>query len=216
MSPSQSRPSVRPVVLAGGGSTRFDDGHKAFATLGRRSLLERVLTTVAASTGSDPIVAVQDRHQRRRIETEVTAELTVEPSFVTDDPAFRGPLAGLYAACAHLDASWLFLVGCDMPLVDDEAVSWLLDRYREPGADLVVPETDRGIEPLHALYRRDAVLMARERVEVGDGLRVLLDALDDITVVPSEDCPYDLDRSARNVNTVSDLETLRAQCSDPQ
>jgi len=214
MTDTSAPPHVRPVVLAGGTSTRFADGNKAFATLGGTPLLERVLDTVSGTSAAVPVVAVQTRRQRQRIEAEVLAERPHEATFVFDDSDFEGPLAGLYAACSSLNAPWLFLVGCDMPLVDPDAVTWLRNQLQTSTADAVVPETDRGVEPLHALYRRDSVEAVRGRLQADDGLHVLLDVLDETTVVPVEDCPSDLDRSTRNVNTVVDLRALERQQHD--
>jgi molybdopterin-guanine dinucleotide biosynthesis protein A len=201
-------------VLAGGTSTRFDGGNKAFARLGERSLLGHVLTTVADATDARPVIAVRDDAQRRTIETEVTDHLGVDPAFVTDDPAFDGPLAAVFAACGWTDRRWLFLVGCDMPLLDGAVVSWLVDRAGESAADAIVPRTDGGIEPLHALYRRDAVAAVRDRVDPGAGFHSLLDQLADVTVVPRAESPQELARSAQNVNTVADLDRLRRQLDE--
>jgi molybdopterin-guanine dinucleotide biosynthesis protein A len=214
MPPTGSSLSVQPVVLAGGASTRFDRGNKAFARLGDRSLLGHVVTTVAAAVDARPVIAVRDDAQRRTIQTEVTDHLGADPAFVTDDPAFEGPLAAVFAACAWTDRRWLFLVGCDMPLLDGAVVSWLLDRARESGADAIVPRTDGGIEPLHALYRRDAVAAVRDRVGSQAGFHSLLDQLDEVTVVPHAESPRGLARSVQNVNTVADLERLRRQLEE--
>jgi molybdopterin-guanine dinucleotide biosynthesis protein A len=152
--------------------------------------------------------------QRQRIEEELLAERSITTRFVLDDSDFQGPLAGLYAACSNLGAPWLFLVGCDMPLVDAKAVSWLFDRPQISTADAIVPETDSGIEPLHALYRRESVRAIRDRVRTDDGLYVLFDVLDETRVVPVRDCPYDMDKSTQNVNTVEDLNTLEERWDD--
>ena len=211
MTDTSAPPRVRPIVLAGGTSTRFADGNKAFATLGGTPLLERVLDTVSGTAEAVPALAVQTRRQRQRIEAEVLAGRPHEAAFVLDDSDFEGPLAGLYAACSGADAPWLFLVGCDMPLVDADAVTWLRERLRASTADAVVPETERGVEPLHAFYHRGSVEAVRGQLRADDGLHVLLDALDETGIVPVEDCPYDLDRSTRNVNTVADLRSLERQ-----
>jgi len=202
--------AVEPVVLAGGASTRFEDGEKAFARVGGEPMLGRVLATVAAATGRTPLVAVRDERQRRAITARVADSVPFELSFVTDDPAFGGPLSGAVAACDATEAPWLFLTGCDMPLLDREVVSWVIDHCDRGAADAIVPEAESGIEPLHACYRPEAVAAAAERVGPDAGLRALLDAMAPVTVVDAAACPGDLTRSARNVNTVAELERVRA------
>jgi molybdopterin-guanine dinucleotide biosynthesis protein A len=202
--------AVEPVVLAGGESTRFENGEKAFARVGGEPMLGRVLATVAATTDRTPLVAVRDDHQRRAIRARVAESVPFELSFVTDDPAFGGPVAGAVAACEASEAKWLFLTGCDMPLLDREVVSWVLSHCDGRVADAIVPETDGGIEPLHACYRPEAVAAAAEQVSPNAGLRALLDAMAPVTVIDAAACPADLTRSARNVNTVAELERVRA------
>lgn len=207
---------VRPVVLAGGDSSRFASGNKVFARLNGRSLLGHVVVTATEAVGKPPIVAVRDDEQHRAVEHRVTEDLPISPTFVTDEPAFRGPLAGLFAASSHLDQEWLLLVGCDMPLLDVEVVAWLLGRCQGSMADAIVPKSRNGIEPLHALYRRTAVETARDRLGATQGLYSLLDKVSDVDVIPSEEAPDSLTRSAYNVNTIDDLTALRNRESDRQ
>ena len=63
-----------------------------------------------------------------------------------------GPLAGIHAALTKVAAPRLFVVGCDMPLVQEPLVR-LLCRADEEW-DAVVPALKGGLEPLCALYHK--------------------------------------------------------------
>lgn len=70
----------------------------------------------------------------------------------------RGALGGLYTALKAASHAQVAVVACDMPFASTNffsSASKLLVRY---GADIVIPQTEHGFEPLHALYRREACL----------------------------------------------------------
>ncbi|MFC7134893.1 MULTISPECIES: molybdenum cofactor guanylyltransferase [Salinibaculum] len=207
-------PSVQPVVLAGGGSTRFGDGNKALAHVGGQSLIERVLVAAVEVTDTAPIIAVKTDDQREDIERALANRLSVPPVFVRDDPAFNGPLAGVFGACPRVDRQWMLLLGCDMPLLDKEVMAWLIERTETSSANAIIPETSGGIEPLHALYRPAAVASVRDNVGPDDGFHALLDHVSNVEVIPYVESPSALARSARNINTVAELEALRDLLDD--
>jgi molybdopterin-guanine dinucleotide biosynthesis protein A len=116
------RPEVRGVVLAGGESRRFGDGSKALATLDGDPLIARVARAVREATGAPPTVAVRGPAGRRTLST-----VLPDATFVEDAPGFEGPLAGVAGAARATTAPWLFVCGCDMPLLSAPAVEWLAD-----------------------------------------------------------------------------------------
>ena len=99
-------------------------------------------------------------YEGRRMEDIAEAALTphceavhrLGASGLPDLPGHRGPLAGILAARAHAPEAWWVVIACDMPLVDSQAVSWLL-ASRIQGAVAVLPVTDEGgPQPTFALY----------------------------------------------------------------
>jgi len=123
------------VVLAGGDSTRFDDGDKALADLHGRPLLGHVVDTVAEATTAPPLLAVSGAGEGDRL----SAALERSPEPVVDVTDRAGPLAGLFAAVAAADRPWLFVCGCDMPLVSVEGID-ALRAAGDPDDDAVVPK----------------------------------------------------------------------------
>ncbi|MBV0923793.1 molybdenum cofactor guanylyltransferase [Halomicroarcula limicola] len=198
---------VRGVVLAGGRSRRFGSENKALATLDGTTLLERAVTALEAATGAPPLVAVHDEAQRSQYDAVLDGR---DVTYVYDSSDFEGPVAGLAAAARAADEAWLFACGCDMPLVSVDVVRWL-GGERAEGDDAVCLETDDGPEPLHALYRRDAVTAALADLPAAAGLRALLSALPNCRSVAAADAPPGLDaaRSVLNVNTKDALRSLR-------
>jgi molybdopterin-guanine dinucleotide biosynthesis protein A len=201
-------PAVTGVVLAGGNSRRFDAGDKALATLDGETFIERVLGELRASTAQPPIVAVRTETQREHLRRALASSW--DGHFVLDDSSLTGPLAGLLSACKTASTPWLFVVGCDMPLLDSKTIAELLARVPQRtvrAPDAVVPVSQPGRrEPLHAVYRRSAIIERRRDLSNGSSLNALLSALDNVEYVSSSELPQVAHLSMTNVNTVAELE----------
>ncbi|AFK19904.1 molybdenum cofactor guanylyltransferase [Haloferax mediterranei ATCC 33500] len=209
---------VTGVVLAGGQSRRFEAGDKALATLGDDPLLKRVVGTLRAVTGRPPIVAVRTPEQQARLSTVLPTAWDVR--FVQDAESLSGPVAGVTAACAEAETPWLFVAGCDMPLLEPRAISALFDKAAQDSArtaSAIVPRSEGGYhEPLHALYRCSAVRNIASALSTGDGFGVLLKQLADVDYVPFADLPRAVRTSVTNVNTCRELERIAAPCEANQ
>ncbi|MFB6151629.1 MAG: molybdenum cofactor guanylyltransferase [Haloarculaceae archaeon] len=160
---------------------------------------------VAGEDGADDPVAGAETG-RTGATGESSAPTAVET--VTDAPDYAGPLGGLLAAAAAADRPWLFVVGCDMPLVSVETVDALREAVT-PDADAVVPVVGGHDQPLHALYRRSAVDALRDGLPERAGLRTLVDGFDDVVRIPADGADAPLSDAVANVNTRADLERLR-------
>ncbi|GAA0659058.1 molybdenum cofactor guanylyltransferase [Salarchaeum japonicum] len=194
----------RGVVLAGGDSTRFGDADKALAAVAGTPMVRRVFDALADATGTPPAVAAGSSppDAYRRV-------LPDGVRFVPDDDDYAGPLAGLAAAAAGLDADWLFAAATDLPRLDAPAVRWLAAE-RTPDCDAVVPVAPDGVQqPLCAWYRRRAVLDALTNVAGTAGPRALLDRLA-VRRVTQADAPpaVSLADALTNVNTRDEFGSL--------
>ena len=167
---------VTGIVVAGGHSTRFGDREKALAELDGEPMLRRVAD--ALSTATDEIV-VNCRSDQREGFAAALAGVTADVRFAIDEETGEGPLAGLGTALSTVESEYAVVLGCDMPLVDPDALSALLDDLEKGDADAVVPRSDGGAEPLHAAYRVGSTATAAVAALDGDerSLRALLDRL---------------------------------------
>lgn len=206
---------VTGIVLAGGRSTRFGDAteNKAVATFEEQTLLSRVVDAVAAATDRPPVVAVRTPDQRERYAS-VLSDRKV--TFTLDDPAFDGPLAGMFGGTTAVDSSWVFCCGCDMPLLSPEGIRWLLEHRQDRStslAALTLQHPDGTLESLHTVYRRSAVESARDRLSRSAGPRALLTTLDPVRTVSVSAAPSEipLRESLTNVNTRTALEEASRQ-----
>jgi molybdopterin-guanine dinucleotide biosynthesis protein A len=137
------------VVLAGGAGRRLGGVDKGALELGGRTLLARALDAVA---GAGEVVVVGEPVDGVRT--------------VREEPAYGGPVAGLYAGRDALrePAPWLVVLAVDMPRVTAATVQRLLGAARGDGAVLVGPDGRRQLALVVAPERLDAV-----RPDVVDG-----------------------------------------------
>jgi len=201
---------LTPVVLAGGDSERFGDRTKATATFEGQPMVVRVVEALRRATGRSPVLAVGDPAKRT-----VLAPFLDDVRYTYDADWCAGPLAGLAGALGAVRTDAVVLCGCDMPLVDPDAVDWLAARYRARAADAVVPVGDGTPQVLHAVYRRDAVARYCRDRPADPRLREVADTID-TTFVPTATAPdgAPLAQSLTNVNTHAELAELRRSGTD--
>lgn len=71
-----------------------------------------------------------------------------------------GALGGLYTALAVSREPLVAVIACDMPFVAPALLRAQRDLLLQEDADVVIPRSPDGLEPLHAIYRRAACLPA--------------------------------------------------------
>lgn len=120
-----------------------------------------------------------------------------------------GALGGLHAGLHHSETPCIFASACDMPYLNGALIRRLAG-LRE-GVDVVIPQGDRGAEPLHALYGEGCLgPMAQALV---DGRRRVVSFFPQVRVrslcresVAELDPAFD---SFKNINTPADYFELR-------
>jgi molybdopterin-guanine dinucleotide biosynthesis protein A len=90
-----------------------------------------------------------------------------EIEVVPDEPPSRGPLSGLTATLQRLETSHLFALAIDLPQMTPQMLSRLW-QLAQPGCG-VIPVNEDSLEPLCAIYPREAVSVAKEAL-AGDDL----------------------------------------------
>jgi molybdopterin-guanine dinucleotide biosynthesis protein A len=148
-------------IQAGGQSSRMGEDKALKAFLGR-PLIERVVQRL--SPIADEVIVTTNHPERYTF-------LNV-PLFPDLKPG-RGALGGLYTAIAAAKHPLVAVAACDMPFASAsllEAASRLLAQEE---VDVVIPRSEEGYEPLHAIYRRETCLPAIEAAIDADQWRVI-------------------------------------------
>lgn len=78
--------------------------------------------------------------------------LDFDVNIVTDLERGKGPLMGIYTGLFFSSSPYIFVLACDMPFLDASFIKHMVDKTAD--YDIVVPRTEGGLEPLHAIYSR--------------------------------------------------------------
>lgn len=120
----------------------------------------------------------------------------------------RGALGGLYSVLKAAGHSILAAVACDMPFASPHLFNFEKRLLSTTGVDAVLPSTPDGLEPLHAVYRKDTCLpVVESALKAGDlKLSGWLSTMDIRPVLPEEIVHFDPQGLAfQNLNTLEEF-----------
>ena len=194
------------AILAGGKSSRMGTD-KALLEFEGKQFITQIAEEL--SWFDERIIA---RGNNSGLEGKVERGWTVIPDLYPD----HGPIGGLHAALSACRSDALFVVTCDMPLIESELVrelcAWMqetdVDKKRVDAYDVVISVGEGGkIHPLCGVYRKSVLPVLEEQI-ISDQNRVMA-ALKKLRVKY-----VTIDSSARarqlaNINTPEDYEKLR-------
>ncbi len=141
---------VTGLILAGGQSSRMGRD-KASLPWGDSRLIEHVVETVRAVT-DEVIVAVGDTSGLRDLNVKVVEDLV---------PGTHA-LGGLYTGLRVATHARCFVCACDAPFLSTRLIRFLIQQA--DGVDLVIPKTEQGLQPLHAMYAASALPVIEEQL----------------------------------------------------
>jgi molybdenum cofactor guanylyltransferase len=196
------------IVLCGGRSTRMGRDKASLKLHDGRTMLGRVVNTLAEVVPAEQIVCVAAPAQQ-------VPELSQGVVVVRDANPFRGPLAGLATGLAAFDARprAVYVSGCDSPQLVPEFVQ----RTFELLGDSAIAALHDGQrwQPLAAVYQRHVQSIAQELLASGTySLAALLNSVGTRHVTLGELCDVDPQLlSLATCNTPAEFDALRRSTS---
>jgi molybdopterin-guanine dinucleotide biosynthesis protein A len=148
-------------IQAGGASSRMGEDKALKPFLGR-PLIQRVIEQL--SPVADEVIVTTNRPDDYRF---------LDLRLVPDLKPGRGALGGLYTAIASASHPVVAVVACDMPFASSSLLQAGSRLLNEENVDVVIPRSDQGYEPLHAIYRRQTCLPAVEASIEADQWKVI-------------------------------------------
>ena len=85
----------------------------------------------------------------------------------------KGALGGLFTALSVAKFPLVAVVACDMPFINPQLLTHERDLLGVDEWDVVLPRSNDGLDPLHAVYRKDACLPAIRLALDEDRLRMV-------------------------------------------
>ena len=139
--------SCTGVILAGGLNLRFGGKNKALSNVGGKTILDRTLSSFGTL------------FQETMVVTKTPLEyLAWNTLIVTDIYPARSPLAGLHAGLTYTQTPYIFITACDTPFIKPALIEIILKEI-DTKSDIIVPETEKGLQPLCAAYSRQCLPM---------------------------------------------------------
>jgi molybdopterin-guanine dinucleotide biosynthesis protein A len=196
---SSVRSRVSAAILAGGRAERLGGADKAALMIGGSRIIDRQLAVLTAMAGEVLIVA-NDPHRYAAF------QIPVIPDVVPG----AGALGGVYTALQAAHGDLVVVLACDLPFVTRELLDRLIAEMM-PDDDVVMPRSERGLEPLCAVYRTRAAPVLRARIDRGAlQMSALTRELRVHELGPEAVAAYDLEgRLFVNVNTPHDYVRAR-------
>ncbi len=184
------------ILLAGGKSSRMGKD-KALMPFRGVPLIQYLMDRLAP-VADEVIVTTNTPEDYSFLNVRLVRDLRLD----------RGALGGLYTALSSAKNDLVAVVACDMPFASKEfflTASKLLVQF---DADIVIPKTENGYEPFHALYRRDTCIPPIEAALDAKKWKVIswFDAVKTHALGPKETARFNPDGlTFWNLNTPEDF-----------
>ena len=194
------------VVLVGGEARRANGQEKYFFLYQGRTFIERLVDSLEEVV-DEIILVAKNAEQCRRFHRIRGIQC------ITDIRGGIGPIGGLHAGSLAARGEFIFVSACDMPCINPAVIAHLFDCI--DNYDAVIPRWNpEMLEPLHAVYRRTALLAYLESHD-SLSLRAMVRSLS-ARYIPV-DTLKSIDPSLKtftNINKLEDLERINTQ--DPE
>ena len=160
------------AIQAGGQSTRMGEDKALKSFLGR-PLIQRVVDRMLP-IADEIIVTTNHPDDYTFLNTSTLPSVAVQRlRLVPDIKPGRGALGGLYTALFSARQPVVAVVACDMPFASPSLLEAAYRLLVEEDADVVIPRSDEGYEPIHAIYRRAACVPAIESAIEADQWKMI-------------------------------------------
>ena len=192
---------ITGIILAGGKNLRMGK-NKAFLEINGRRIIDRT-KDLFLELFDEVLVVTNSPLEYVDLNLRLVADLIPE----------KGSLGGIYTGLFHSFHARAFVAACDMPFLNRSLIQHLIQRA--PNFDIVIPKTDDGFQPLHAVYSQNCLpfmeeLLRQNNLKIIDFFRRV-----EVCEVPMEEIlPLDPDlRAFLNINTPEDFREIERSFS---
>jgi len=141
------------VILAGGQNKRFGGQNKAFLRIGGKRIVDRLMEGYGRIF--EQVVLVTN---------DPVAYTDLDALIVSDHYPKRSSLNGLHAGLYAAAHDYAFFTACDAPFARPSLIRCVLDHI-EPRADIIIPTTSAGYEPMFAVYKKSCLPVMAQQLE---------------------------------------------------
>ena len=184
------------IILSGGKSTRMGE-NKAFIEIEGVPIIRRIYT-LFKELFQEVIIVTNQQELFKNFDSKIYSDLLPN----------KGALGGLYTGLFFSTFQYSFCVACDMPFIKKPLVQYIIDNIK--GEDVIVPRTQDGLQPLHAVYSKNCLDPIKKIME--QGKYKIIDFYNRVNVKIVEEKDFTLLDPLResfiNVNTPEELHSI--------
>ena len=136
------------VILSGGKSERMGTD-KAMLKVGGIPAIERIYNTMADIFRD--IMIISDYPDNYKYLTLNNLTLNIYPDIYPS----MGPLGGIHSALSNAESSHIFVVSCDIPLIDENSIRYIIGKKNDK--DITLPVAFGRLQPLCGIYSKSCL-----------------------------------------------------------
>ena len=144
------------AILAGGKSSRMGFDKQLLMEDDRR-ILETVIETLKQEFSDILIVTAKPQLYE-----------SMGVRLFQDEYSGKGPLAGVHAALSNARSQYVYLLACDMPVVNLPFIRHMKEKLVETGMDICASRYNDRMEPFNTFYSRSLLGEVIHRLETGN------------------------------------------------
>ena len=186
---------ISGIILAGGAASRFEGTMKPKIIIDGKTIISRMISVIRDIF--DEMIIVTNN-------PEEFADFNF-CKIVKDEIPGAGPLGGIHAAMKASSNDAIFVFAGDMPFLSKEIILSQIEAFNSAGCDVLIPEIEECIEPLHSIYS----ISLAENIEAylnGHHGNAVRDFIKSLNVQCFQVEGSDLNKRAfTNINSPSDL-----------
>ena len=204
MPPTHNHPlEITGIILAGGKSHRMGED-KAFIKIAEKPIIETIID-LFHKVFKETLIVTHRKDSYLYLKVGVYEDIFPE----------QGALGGLYTGLFRSNSFNSFVAACDMPFLNKGVINYLCQQA--DGYDVVVPRTEDGFQPLHALYSKRCLgpietILMEEKTRIVDLYPLVRVRVVDFREFVSVDPEM---QSFVNINTPEELNRLKNRKATP-
>ncbi len=149
----ETKTNISGIILSGGKSIRMGE-NKAFIEIEGIPIIKRI-QTLFKRLFQEIIIVTNQKELFSGLNVKIYSDLIPN----------CGVLAGLYTGLFFSSFAYSFCVACDMPYLNKSLIEYLINKIDD--SDVIVPKTQDGLQPLHAIYSKNCLGPIRMTIEQG-------------------------------------------------
>jgi molybdopterin-guanine dinucleotide biosynthesis protein MobB len=188
-------PSLAGYILTGGKNRRMNGQKKLFLEYRGSSFLKHIISTLDMF---ENIYLSVDK-------TEPYEELNMP--MVVDLFHEIGPMGGVYSGLKQCSEDALFVVACDMPLIDKKSVQIIFEEYLKHPDKITIAKSGERIHPLFGIYPKNVLPIMEKLINEQDyRMSDLLSQAGHVEVSISHN-----EMAMENINTPEEYQRLKGK-----